>query len=404
MSIPFNLFAQKEDSIYTQQLKELQAQTNKNNEIITDLKYQINSNKDLSDVASKIISWTSTVLAILAFGLAYWGYTANKNIKEIESYKEKLSKEIKDLEVFRTKTENNLQTERENLSNLKTTFETDKENLLSAIIPIIEGHWFYYQGENEKAIESYTMANQIMPNSTVVFCELNKLLLDKGNVGDVIKSIENIIGVNEKDNRKIKQLLINAYRKNKQYDMAENLITQLGQYKEDGLLCYELGTIKLFRGNFIDAHELLISAYRIYLRDESSYKHSVLINLALCQMLMNKQEFSNNLSSAKSILEIQKAKTPKQPYIMGCLGMVFFAEKNYSESITYFKTSFELKLPIMNAKSFLERIQLIESFCDVENETCKKILGLLHVSRLTFWLVITNSIDALLRVVYIVLI
>lgn len=359
----------KIDSLEMQN-KELSLQVKKQNEKIEKLNEEIKEQNNIADTAGKVIDWSAMIFGLFVIILGFAGWFAGSKFAKIDE----LKKELEDLlKGFKEQ----FSIEQKSISDLKIDFEKEKEVSLKTLFPIIEGQWYSYQGDSETAIERFKEVQKIIPEHPIVISKLNKLLIYSGKIEEAIKNLE-ILTVKYPNDLKVKYILAEAYRRNGQLDVAEDVIKEVALTTNHATSLYEYGTIKLRKKEFSEAEEILIKSHRSYTGEGGEPRVWVLTNLALAQLLQNKTDLSkSNVKKSIEILKDRIQRTPKHPFFWGNLGLATVVEQeNLTEAHKIFKTAISLGLQLTLAQSYLDRLELILEIRG-ENKLIKEMIATL---------------------------
>ncbi len=366
------IFAQtKIDSLEMQNLhldKELFEQSQQ----IEKLKDQLNQQNNIADTAGKVIDWSAMIFSLFVIILGFAGWFAGSKFAKIDELKKELEDLLKEFK-------GQLDKEQKAIVELKQDFEKDKELSFKLLFPIIEGQWFSYQGDSEKAIHRFKEVQQLIPEHPIVINRLNKLLIDSGKLDEAISNLEKFT-LKFPDNTKVKYRLAQAYRRNRQLDNAESVIKDVAFSKNNASALYEYGTIKLLKQDFKDAEDALIKSNRAYIAESGTPRDWVFVNLALSQFLQNKTDLADiNIRKSIEILKEKLERIPKHPNVNGSLGFALVIEQtNLIEANNLLKKSLLLGLPIMIACSFRDRLLLFQTL-KKEDKKINDILNMLNV-------------------------
>ena len=349
------------------ELLETRSELKLTNEVLKNKIKELNSiNNSKIDFAGKIIDWSAWLfsLMVIILGIASW-IAANRFSKL-----DKIREELKEV-LNQTKTQLNNQIRE--IENLKKEFKKEKEAAIELLFPVLEAHWFKYQGDYDKSISAYRRAQDIKPEDRLIAHKLNKLLIEQGEFNEAIRNLEGFVEKFPEDIQ-IHRRLVEGYRRSGQLDSAEIIIKNILDKTDDPAMYYELGNIKLLLKMFSEAEENYKKANRYYYKQEGTYKYWVLTNLALVQdILKKKEDATSNSKKAIDILENRIQITPKNPQIWAYLGLAYLigGGKDYSKSYQAYKNAILHQLPLSLASSNFERLKLLNS--NRKSKTSQKI-------------------------------
>jgi predicted Zn-dependent protease len=320
---------------------------------IEKLKEQLNQQNNIADTAGKVIDWSAMIFGLFVIILGFAGWFAGNKFAKIDELKKELEDLLKGFKEQFT-------VEQNSISELKREFEKEKDASLKTLFPIIEGQWYSYQGDSDAAIERFKEVQKIIPEHPIVMSKLNKLLIYSGKIDEAIKNLESLTA-KYPDDVKIKYILAEAYRRNGQLDIAENVIREVALTSNHPTSLYEYGTIKLRKKEFAVAEEILIKSHRSYTSEDGEPRVWVLTNLALAQLLQNKTDLSKvNITKSIEILKNRIQRTPKHQFFWANLGLALVVEqKSLAEAHEAFKKAVNFGLQVSLAQSYQERLELI---------------------------------------------
>ncbi len=341
---------------------------NENAELIRTLKEDLRNNNTVSNFASHVIDFSAFFLAFIAIFLAIIGYIGYRDVREIRSMKNNFNDLLDSFQ-------RELNIEKKNIEKLMNSFEEEKKKSLEVLFPIMEGQLFYYNGNNEKALQSFKEAQKITSSHPILINRINRILVDRGDVSEAISNLE-LLADKMPNDYKIKYRLAQAYRRNKQLDTAKQIIQQSIELKNDASALYEQGTIEMLTLNYQTAENILIESNRVFTKKKGGPKYWVFTNLAMCQLILGKEkEALRNIEKCKVELNRRISKTPKHPNPYANYGLCLLMEQN-EEASNYFSKAIEYQIPYLIAESIKERIEIIENidWKDFRVEPSLKIL------------------------------
>lgn len=324
------------------------------------------------DFAGKIIDWSAMFFGVFVVIITIAGFVAARRFSKLDEAR-------KELDALLLQTQKEINEKLNELADLRIQFDEERENSLKILFPIVEGEWFLYQGEYERAITAYREAHKIKPNHPRIFDKLNKLLIDNGQIDEAIINLEKV-RENDPENIRALQQLGKAYRRKHQYEKAIPLLEKCLRIDPRYAPAeHDLGSIFLFQKKFEIAEEKLLSAHRHAIDYSGKPTHWNCISLAITQQILGKKEASlKNFKVAERIIAELLAKTPQNPDLLAYLGIVQLSsgEKQYQEALQLFQKAISLKLPFASADSMRVRLELM--FPDSANGIIKTINDLLE--------------------------
>lgn len=329
------------------------------------------------DTAGKIIDWSGwffTIFAVLftifTVIITVAAFIAKKRFDQIDELK-------KEFETSLNEARSNFKDELKQINRLKTDFEEESKINMELLFPLLEGQWFFYQGDYEKAISSYQAAKKIKPDHPVIFNRLNKLLVETGRMEEAIEDLKLAVK-NAPEDIDLKRRLAQSYRRNNEFGKAEILLKEILEKQNYAPAEYELGCIKLFSNQLGKAEQYFEMANRGFMNFDGNPRYWATVNLAIAQQLQNKTaEALNNAQEAQKVLQGFASKIPNNPQVWIYLGVSYLIGKRkaYQKAIDAFQKAKEFGLPHALAESAKARVDLL--LTDISNKSKEKIMELL---------------------------
>lgn len=342
---------------------------------IKELSYSVDrlekENDNLAGIASTIISWSGIIFTIFSVILIIVSIYTGVQITKIREIK-------KDLESLYSKAEKEIVRHSQEIKELKDKFEIEKKKSLSILFPLIEGQWYFYHGNYDKALKAFQKAKEIEPTHPKIIRNLYRILAQMGRVEEAISELERL-NKEYPTNKMIKYRLAQAYRRNNQLDVAEEIIKNLALEGKFDRALYEYGTILLFLKKYKQAEQCLKEANRQLLISESNTKHWVYINLAIAQIASGNVE-KGLINAAIMIDKVENMlkKTPRHPHLLLNLGFAqLLVDGKNGDGFSNIEKAIDNHLPVEFAKSMKIKVQILKEVNFVMKHG-KKVVNILE--------------------------
>jgi len=186
-----------------------------------------------------------------------------------------------------------LEANRDNwFSEMEKTFELSLEQSKA----IMDISTLQEQGDHEKALKALKALEQKYSNDEGIQDYIIGQLTDMGKTAEALAAIENRYkGV--KPNIRKTAVLSRVYRIDNQLDAAEKTIDDKAEKTMDADLLFELGVVKLLKGDYVQAEILLQKLSRRFTPQRQRSGHWVYAHLAVAQHLQGKTTEAEKSSS-----------------------------------------------------------------------------------------------------------
>lgn len=319
----------------------------------------------ISNFANSVISWSAMLFSLFIIIVGFAGWFAAKRFYQIDEIR-------KFLEKLHNETKERFEVELNNIEILKKDFKQEKDLELKVLFPLIEGQWFFYQGDNNRAISSFEKIRDIAPHRYNLYSNLFLLWIDNGKVNEAVVELEKLTKLHP-ENYRLKYYLAIAYKNNSEYEIATSILKEIKNHESIPEILNELGSICLYQHKYKEAEIYLQSANRLYISKTGSPRFYVYSNIAIAEHFLGDKKQCHEMSKkALTILYTQISLTPNNSNLNASIGLIYFLMGNdFEKSLSYFEKSVEFGLPILKAKGFLIRINQIVP--KTENLTVVKI-------------------------------
>lgn len=312
-------------------------------------------NAEINTTADRVISWSGYILTIGSIVLAIIGAYTIFEVKEIRKLKKECEGLVKDA---KSKVTNQLNEFAESLKRL----DADKEKSLRLLFPLIEGQINFTNGSYERALELFKEADSIEPDHPRIIKPLYWLYTNTGRIDDAITKLE-VLHKQEPNNKITATRLAEAYRRNKEYDKAADVVRKFAIGCKYPPSMYELAAIMQAKKKYLEAETYYVLARELYKLESKEERHWVNLSIALMQFVNGKQVES--LVSAKQTVLICGDTLVRKPNNSHCLLSLSIAQilENANNSVADNNLHMALAngLPLGLAESATEKIALIET-------------------------------------------
>jgi tetratricopeptide (TPR) repeat protein len=329
-----NLMAQVVDSLARKDIQKIQI--------------SLENTKNLSEIASLIISWTGLIITTFAVILVLVSVYTGIQIKEIRKTKEEIKHTLIEAKIA-------LKEQNQAIENLKAEFEKEKDLHLKLMFPLIEGEYCFQRGDYDKAYYYYREAKEISPNHPWLK-NFSWLLINTGQIDEAIENLESLLKQAPND-KEAKYYLAHAYRRNDQLDIAEQIIKPVAIELKYRRALYEYASILLRKNDFENAERLFIETNRYYPKHADLF---VYLNLSITQTILQKHEpAKGNAIKAVEMIEEELLKTPSNAHLLLQLGVAKLL-LNLKDGLVIIKSSITKGLPSENAKSAIDKLEKLQ--------------------------------------------
>ncbi|MEM6631726.1 MAG: tetratricopeptide repeat protein [Bacteroidota bacterium] len=381
---PIRSFSQQLDSLIYENSKKITFETERSNllanqirELDLKIAQTLTNDQTIGTTANNIINWSGWIMTSLVFVIGAGAWFAGNKFNEIEKIRRELTKQLEE-------TRKKASEEIEAISHLKNElesqivqFQEEREKAIKLMFPLLEGQWYYYQGDAIAAIQAYQEAYRIDPNQSQVYGRLGKLYMEQGDFQKAVKLLNNRLDKFPMDFW-LYTRLGQAYRRAGDYNRAKaSFRTVLDQQNTFWHAWYGLGRVEMVLKNFSDAEQYLQRAILHYKEQEEDEPSWMYINLALVQnRLGNSEQSEINRRISYNIHKERIKKAPKNPKNYAIVGLYYLMEKEWRKALTTFKKFEEVGFPKDLGRSYGIRVDLAVG--DLENKSIKEIKSILQ--------------------------
>ena len=301
--------------------------------------------------ANNIVAWTGFVLTAFVFLLGAGAWFTGNRFNEIE----KIRRELKEVLEMRKK---EIAEEKNTIQDLYAQFEQERDIRMKIVFPVLEGQWFYYQGNRDRAIAAFQEAYQLAPQESLIVEQLGKFFMEKGQIYEAIQLYEPL--VNSQPSALLWNRLAQAYRRVQRFDDAQKaLMASLALEPDRVTALYELGRIYMDVDDFSNAEKYFSQAKHSHYAKHKTYPPYILINLALSQLALDREaEAMVNAELARPIIDGELAKRPGVADLWTYLGIYHLIKKHDRSALSAFQKAQKASIPPGHIPSFKLRVNL----------------------------------------------
>ncbi|MEL6627402.1 MAG: tetratricopeptide repeat protein [Bacteroidota bacterium] len=335
------------------------------------------NDQTIGATANNIIAWSGFVLTALVFLIGAGAWFAGNRFRDIEKIKKELEIQLSESKEQISKEIQVISEIKAALTQSKLRFEEERNQALKVIFPLMEGQWYYYQGNANLAIKAYEKAYEINPNEGQIYSRLSKLLMEKGNIHEAISLLKEVVQ-KFPDDLWLYSRLGQAYRRAGEFEKSEQAYRKA--LAIDGTMwhaLYGLGRLAMVQRQFSEAEEFMQEGIDIHRMQEGTFPSWMGLNLALVQHCLGKvEDRDKNGKRSYEIHKEQLKRTPKNPKIHANMGIYHLMRKEWREALKFFKTAEEVGFPLDFSRTYAVRVDLAVG--NLSNKSIKEIRQILE--------------------------